>query len=245
MGIDILTLAAARAGKGSGGSASKYKQPDWGAETAIVDILPEAEYTATAETEGAAPVMQLVPLVAEQVYTVTYNGVEYNCTAMPIEEDGVVTSFALGNMAIEGGEDTGEPFLCVFAARDEAASEMGLYGIILPLDGSTTFTLSIKGAGEIIHPIPAEYTENESVLRVNLGYNYSSADKTYDEIMAAINAGKFVYARMQGAADENSPLTFFLILTSIDLQSRICFVLLGMGETICCNPDNTWGKYNV
>lgn len=51
MSIDILTLAAARAGKG-GGSASKYKQPEWGAETGIVDILPETAISVGETMEG-------------------------------------------------------------------------------------------------------------------------------------------------------------------------------------------------
>ncbi len=136
---------------------SKYQQPEWGSETAIVEILPEAQYTATAETEGAAPVMQLVPVEAEQACTVTYNGVAYNCTAIPVEEDGVVTQFALGNTEIMSGGDTGEPFLCIFVASEETASQIGFYGLILPLDGSETFTLSIMGEVKTYTKIPFEY----------------------------------------------------------------------------------------
>ena len=81
MGIDILTLAAARAGKGSGGSASKYKQPDWGVESTEVlkeqHLLPEQ-----ANGMGFGIYEPLSnDLVVGEKYIVMWNDTEYTCIA--------------------------------------------------------------------------------------------------------------------------------------------------------------------
>lgn len=165
---------------------SKYKQPEWGADTAIVDILPETELTILSEDEPMAVIQEKVTLVSGAVYTVNYNGTEYNCTAYASEDGSVVT---LGNAAADGGEDTGEPFYGGIYS-DDMAAEMGFHAIIVPLDGSTTFTVSIKGEVESIHTIPPEYIP---FGRIDIGEDMA-ASKTYAEILAAINAGVNVFA---------------------------------------------------
>lgn len=190
MGIDILTLAAAMAGKG-GGSASKYKQPEWGADTAIVDILPETELTILEEV-GAAMVMQEVTLTEGNVYTVKFNGTEYACTAISNSSTGLL----LGNAGAidETFPVTSEPFIFMAIPEEQREQYMGAYAIVVPLDGSTSFTLSIKNTTGEIHKIPAEYTEL-SPLIVNLIVEGTTGkmDVAFADIMKAIRAGKNVY----------------------------------------------------
>lgn len=213
---------------------SKYQQPEWGSETAIVELLPETELSIMSADEPMAVVQQKVTLVAGCVYTVNYSGADYECTA--IEGDG---AWALGNAAADGGEDTGEPFFLAFYS-DTAAAETGFYGLAIPLDGSTSFTLSIKGESEVVHAIPEKYLQNSTVMCVNLADD-STADKTYDEIKEAVNAGMHVYVKNKSIVDE-AEATYIGLFVSITNQGEICFLFPAFnGQTIACNPDNTWG----
>lgn len=154
MGIDILTFAAARAGKGGGGSASKYKQPEWGADTTIVDILPETELTILEEV-GASLIMQEVPLTAGNVYTVNFNGTEYACATISNGSENLL----LGNAGAidETFPVTDEPFIFMTIPEEQRDQYMGACAVAVPLDGSETFTFAIKGDGTAYKRIPSEY----------------------------------------------------------------------------------------
>ena len=140
---------------GEGGSTSKYAQPEWGAEIGLVDILPETEFTVD-EAMGVALGMQEVALTVGDVYTVTYNGTDYACTAY--FKDGMPGA-ALGNLAAleEGAPATDDPFIIVAIDEEYRENYDGKCLLVVPLDGSTTFTLAIKIEGEIIHTIPFKY----------------------------------------------------------------------------------------
>lgn len=207
---------------GGGGSASKYKQPEWGAETAIVDILPEAEYSIMSEEEPIAVITSPVShaLVVGDTYEVIYNGTSYNCTCVR-DDSG---NYALGNMGAAGGDypDTGEPFMIGFFDEGQAA-ELGFHAMIAPLDGSTTFTLSINGEVEVIHAIPAKYVENKTVMRVNVS-NDMVADKTYDEVAEAIEAGAHVYLAVSdvGGMGESYITFYHMAYTTQDGAIAFC-----------------------
>lgn len=196
MGIDILTLAAAMAGKG-GGSASKYKQPDWGAEMlGLVELLPNTELTVMEEV-GAALLMQEVNLTEGNVYTVNFNGTEYNCTA--VYQEGM-TGVSLGNVGamLEGMPVTDDPFIFVAISEEFREEIAGACAMAVPLDGSTTFTLSIKEKNEEIHKIPVKYVERVpfeplvvNVSQIN-GTN-SVLTHSFAEIYDAIESGRTVF----------------------------------------------------
>jgi len=84
-----------------------------------------------------------VVLVAGRKYTVIYNGVEYNVTAML---HGNASVIVMGNTAKLGGVDTGEPFLILGNNSTSA---------IVALDGSTKVTLTIIGPN--LKQIDAKY----------------------------------------------------------------------------------------
>lgn len=177
---------------------SQYKQPEWGAETAIVDILPETELTILEEV-GAAMVMQEVTLTEGNVYTVKFNGTEYACTAISNGSENLL----LGNAGAvdETFPVTDEPFIFMTIPEEQRDQYMGACAIAMPLDGSTSFTLSIRGESGEIHKIPAEYAEHAPVepliitvtemhSGVNSGYKI---DRTWNEIEQAIVSGRMVY----------------------------------------------------
>lgn len=60
---------------------------------------------------------QLFSLVTGETYIVAWDGTEYTVIAQDFSEDGgVTTTQILGNLAVvDGGDDTGEPFICFYA----------------------------------------------------------------------------------------------------------------------------------
>lgn len=169
----------------SGGSASKYAQPDWGAEDPIV-VLPEATYSIAPDSgEEAAMIATPFSLEAGQTYSVSYNGVEYKCVASVLE-DGVV----VGNIGFVLGYNASiEPFIIINMSGEEAAST-GIYGGMYMLDGSTSATVSITK--HAIHEIPGDYVDIGSVMRVNLNEAGDAIDKTFMEIYNHVENGGMV-----------------------------------------------------
>lgn len=122
-----------------------------------VVILPECEIVQNeASGDGSMLITEKLQaqIVSGNVYSVIWNGQEYNCAAF--ESAGHVGLGNIGLMA--GGADTGEPFIIVIIPEDMVA-DYGAYGMAMPLDGSTTATLSISG--ESIQTIPSEYLDLE------------------------------------------------------------------------------------
>lgn len=186
MGIDILTLAAARAGKGGGG-ASKYAQPDWGAEENGV-FLPEM--VLTPDEDSTAYIVEPFNNMVEdgKTYTVNYNGSAYKCPCTFVDMGGQ-TVYVLGNGAVAGLDVPAcdAPFVFVIMTP-EMAAQQGVYGMIMALDGATSLSVSI--VGDIVHKIPSQYYSGGMVVNVT---NDKKADKTYTEIKKAISSGVFPF----------------------------------------------------
>lgn len=120
-------------------------------------VLPEVTLTASEELDGAMLIVDSfnTPIVGGGQYTVLWNGSEYKCVAHELSEDGV-TLILTGNVDVMmGGAGTGEPF--VIMTMPGGIGENGAYGNVIPLDGSTTATLSISG--ETIRKIPKMYLD--------------------------------------------------------------------------------------
>ena len=195
MSIDILTLAAARAGKG-GGSASKYKQPEWGVEENGV-ILPEVTLEVDPDAGMAVVTSPLnAPVINGEVYNVIFNGVEYPCTAVESDEGG---GFVLGNGSMLGVEtpNSDVPFFFLVSYEDTAL-QTGMYAVGVPIDGSASFTIAINA--KITHKIPADYIDGGIYLINTQQGDSTESDSTFtldinfSEILTAIRNGKQVYA---------------------------------------------------
>ena len=92
--------------------------------------------------------------VKEQQYVITYNGTEYACDIAYMSNDGV-DQFAFGNLNVMGDTWTeanpNAPFILVCINNADTANTGGMYGMLLPLDGATTATISVKMIGEQTH----------------------------------------------------------------------------------------------
>lgn len=129
----------------------------WTEKSGSTVILTERTLKVDSD-EGAAYVADPVPdLVEGDRYTVKWNDTEYICTAQTVSADGT-TGTALGNIGAMGlGADTGEPF--VIAHFGAQAAAMGMYLIILPLDGSTSPTVAITGKLSKVHKLDNKYLD--------------------------------------------------------------------------------------
>ena len=94
----------------------------------------------------------MIQIAEGETYIVSWNGVDYKCIAF-VADDVV----SLGNASAFGGEDTGEPFVIVPVVNVEDAS--AAYTVIMPLDGSTTLTISIRQEVTEIQKISGKYVE--------------------------------------------------------------------------------------
>ena len=114
-------------------------------ESANAEILPETKMVDDGDgvryiTEGVT-----APIIGGITYTVKYNGVEYQCVAVEMTEDGV-TAHILGNYAaMTGTGDTGEPFIAIVLPAEYVAS-WGVGGMVMSVDGSTPETIGISGS---------------------------------------------------------------------------------------------------
>lgn len=91
----------------------------------------------------------LTDIVPGEELTVTFDGVEYTCTAIDYtayEADMPAGTIFAGNQGAIGGEDNGLPF-AVVAVTNEGASEpdIGCYGLIGAFNGGTSCSIAIKG----------------------------------------------------------------------------------------------------
>ena len=94
-------------------------------------------------------------IIADQSYTVIFNGVEYDCIANEVIVGNLQSIIALGNLSIASmGDDTGEPFL--FAEAPVEMHEDGIYASVISNDSSASMTISIR-RNELVHKIPDLY----------------------------------------------------------------------------------------
>lgn len=134
-------------------------------------------------------------------YTITWNGVEYNCNAIAYPGIGII----LGNFAAFGGADTGEPFVFVVLS-DAMAAEEGVYAQCMPLDDSETATISIYGYSKFVKTLEPEYLPEIARLFYVVNVDGSpgntdianwKADKTFAETQRAIDNGCLVIFRIE------------------------------------------------
>lgn len=156
-------------------------------------ILPET----TVEGKGAMPI--LTPLSgtpeAGMIYAVTYNGTPYDCPARYFEAEDLV-GVMLGNTDAVGlpGGNTAAPF--TIALVPDGGDLMGdwtiVYGVVADADGATSATISIVGTGRA-----SGNASDVFIVNVTSGDSiHTTADKSYEDTVVAIESGKIVYFKM-------------------------------------------------
>ncbi|MBQ8618240.1 MAG: metallophosphoesterase, partial [Clostridia bacterium] len=124
------------------------------------EIIPESEVViAEADLDGVViGLIETEPsqaLVAEKKYIVTWNGVEYECTAQVFEEDGIVTAMVGNASLMEGTGNSGEPFIIIYAPPEMTGEDF--YFFVYILDGSTENKVKIAEDDTFVKPIDKKY----------------------------------------------------------------------------------------
>ena len=119
-------------------------------------------------------------------------------------------------MVINDGEDTGEPF-AIALLTPEIAAQMGVGGIGIPLDGSSSFTASITGVIESIKKLENKFLDlgwvpSKSKVKSVLFSEYvsfnSSGSKTYTTLLFDIILGEEYEVLWNGETYTCEPKTF-------------------------------------
>lgn len=136
---------------------AKWEERTHYTEFAETDILPEQNFTVDPDM-GTVVLTNPLGLVMGETYTVQWNGVAFNTVAQAFGEDGMDLGIAIGNVdAANGVGDTGEPFLIAELFEEFVEAMGGIRAQILPVDGSTDFTVKITGKAEVVHPLNKKY----------------------------------------------------------------------------------------
>lgn len=155
---------------GSGGVTSWNDLPGKPFGSEFVDILPETTVDIDSDA-GFGVIPAELALEVGKEYAIMYNGVEYR-VSNGMEFGG---QFYIGNIGVlaEGLPITEEPFVIVYSIIGEDDAGNSLYGwAIVPLDGSASVTLSIRG--EVVTQIPDKYIPSRAcVIDVDIGSHRS------------------------------------------------------------------------
>jgi hypothetical protein len=158
-------------------SADYQPRTHWEEKDTTV-IIPEQEFTFTNNTYQ---VSEVFPFVVGEVYNVYFDDIRYVCRAVRSSYMGL-PDIGLGNEALVGGINTGEPF--AFGVIEN----IGMSAIAV-FDTETTH--KIKVTQSTIKALDSRYYSND--FCINLLGNETDGwtiDKTAEEIVRAHNSGK-------------------------------------------------------
>lgn len=219
-------------GGSGGGSASKYAQPEWGVEQGA-EVFAES-VIALEDGQAMIEAFTKTPSVGG-VYEVNWNGTTHTCTVFEVNNG--VPMMVLGNGIAIGGEDTGEPF-AIFAVSEDMIEAAGMAGMIMALDDSESVTLSITG--EAVHAIPKKFLEKTNEpLFVTFVPEQSLADKTYEQIMAAIEEMRIVTLVCNILTENAAAKKVWCPLMAITGNDEIVFQNPLQNTKIIFAPDGT------
>lgn len=119
----------------------------------LVEVFPVTEITVPSGGDGTVPVMAPLGLEAGSIYQIIWNGVGYIREAKNVVYNGI-PAVALGNSIAWGGEDNGLPFVIGEIPEQYVSFTGGAYGLIIPLDGSTTFKVGGYLVKHILKDLP-------------------------------------------------------------------------------------------
>ena len=176
-------------------------------------LFPETTVESDEYWNGAMP----LDIVLENgcTYKVKWNGTEYTHTSSTIADNGL-SYIAIGNVAAYTGTgNTGEPFVIAYCSAWGGVTG-NAKTLMVPLDGSTSATVEIKGPK--VSMIPQKYYEPGTffvdIWEVDDGAgnktNVTSA--TYGQVKAAMNSGKQIVVRAYSAGAGSSGDVEYLVI---------------------------------
>ena len=158
-------------------------------------VFPESQLEIAFDGSAYGCVLLNFPaLTIGENYIVNWNGTSYSCVAQALNIGGIVAA-ALGNAVIMGGDDSGEPFAFI-RFHDEAIASMGAACIVAELYATEDHTVTVSIVGKTITHIAQKFLPKDlNKLKVvcegknSTPFEITSADHSYNEILAAITDG--------------------------------------------------------
>lgn len=158
--------------------SGKYVEGMGYTETAVKELLPEQEVTIG--DDGYTQMDVQLTLIKGKSYTVMFNGTEYECIAWS-HGNGI----CVGNGSIYGdaSQGNGEPFsIDSYTGGD----------IYLNVMNAGTYTVSISGEGEVIHPIEMKYLPDIAAVKTVNGNAPDENGNVVIEVPEEIDTSNFV-----------------------------------------------------
>lgn len=200
------------------GKPTKWESADYQPRThwaEMAELQPSTTITPYYYEELGIPMggLSIFDIVVGNKYTVTFDGVEYECEAFIASMEGM-SAPAFGNAAVAGGEDTGEPFAIFKMAGDNIVANI----IFFDMNPHT-----VRVEGEVAVPIPAQYVSNalpyyinveaETFSDVQTSTKYTCTD-TVANVEAAFASGKDVRVKLTVTGSNSSEgfLIYHLIM---------------------------------
>lgn len=228
-------------GVSAGGSGGGGATPDWNAvlgapghilnRTHWVDVTKGEEIPVSGSwnnnngTEDTFSFLTPINLEAGKSYVVEWNGVEYQCTAIEIEYQGI-SAVGIGNTLLIGGEDTGEPFgILGLPDADDAGETVWIAVAVTP--GAVPFY--IYHGTEVVHKLDAKYLPDggSSIFLVNITDNEDgscTSSHTGKEISDAFNAGSLPVAIRKGSAVSGARVYSYALHATTFMVHFICLI---------------------
>lgn len=217
-------------GKPTKWKAADYQERTHWKEEGQEDIVPELTFTPILNSSMGVYQHPLAPfeLVEGKTYTVIFDGVSYTCTAFASALDDSMTAVAIGNTALAGGANTGEPFaLGVFDIGNSEVTLSRLYMVVC--FDANEHTVKVIEDKIVPHKIPEEYV-TPSVLYVSIGVrNAPTFDLAlltpWEHIIEAVKSGKIIHGRI--AMDDyefdqyGKPHTYYVVTNYICTEAKI------------------------
>lgn len=152
------------------------------------EVVVLEETTVTGE---AGEIQMTTPLNADpeagKVYEVTYNGTVYECNTA--KADAMIAMGKLSELGLpDGNEDA--PFIVLLVPSDKVEELGGMTGGIMDATGASSVTLSIVDTGKTVPKDTSPYIVTGTPIYEDGNATGATLDKTYTEVMAAINAGR-------------------------------------------------------
>lgn len=180
---------------------------EW-SEQALVQELPLT-------FEGGVSLQQgTLPFLEGESYRIIWDGEEYTCVCSPWVFEGM-DALAVGNAAMVGGSDTGEPFAV------GSIDAMGMWGVFAA-DG-LPHILTVIGRVETVHRLDEKYLPEKDLLLLAVSGVLSTKSFTISvsvgELSAAVGAGRRPCVRMTA---EDSDAVLYLPMAAAQMMDGIC-----------------------
>lgn len=228
VGQTIIVKEVDENGKPTKWESADYQPRTHWSEEGQEDIVPEIPFTPFLNENLGVYVHPLAPfeLVEGKTYTVIFDGVSYTCTAFAFALDDITRAIAIGNTALAGGANTGEPFaLGVF---DSTAGEvLTSRQYMVACFDANEHTVEVIEDKIVPHKIPEEYV-TPSVFQV---FAQVIALPTlvlltpWDYIIDAVKSGKIIYLRFAGDDYEydqyGNLFTYYMVSNYLCTEAKI------------------------